>query len=694
MAEFLLEIFSEEIPARMQARAAEDLQRLFGEALAAQRLTFTSVEAHVTPRRLALVVDGLPTRQPDLAEERKGPRTDAPQAAIEGFLRATGLSLDDCERRSTPKGDVWFAVIQQEGRPTDEVLVEVIKDQVPRLPWPKTMRWSESSFRWVRPIHHILAVFDRRPLIGALEPEPHIRFTFSAMAHGHRFLAPAAFPVRDFAEYRTKLRDAYVVLDRQDRKQMIVDGARALAEPRGLTMIDDPGLVDEVAGLVEWPVPLIGSIDEAFMDVPAEVLTTAMRTHQRYFALANPDGSLAPRFVVVANTQARHDGQAVVAGNERVLRARLSDAKFFWDNDRKTPLEARLQALDAIVFHAKLGSMAEKVARLEQLAGHIAEALPGGDGDLARRAARLAKADLVTDMVGEFPELQGVMGRYYARHQGETEAVSEAIGQHYAPQGPSDACPTAPPAIAVALADKLDTLVGFFGIGERPTGSRDPFALRRAALGIIRLIVENRLRLGLRDLIAAAAAGHGDRLDATRPELGDEIMGFFADRLKVSLREKGVRHDLIDAVFALGGEDDLVRLLDRVAALDGFLGTDDGANLLTAYRRAGNIVRIEAKKDGKPHDGPVDPGQFVAPAETALGDALTDARGAVAERLGQEDFGDAMTALAGLRRPVDGFFDTVTVNADDSALRANRLALLSAIAKTMNLVADFSRVEG
>ncbi|MCB9958402.1 MAG: glycine--tRNA ligase subunit beta [Rhodospirillaceae bacterium] len=694
MAEFLLELFCEEIPARMQARAADDLLELFSGALTAAGLDFAAARSFVTPRRLALVVDGLPDVQPDSREERKGPRADAPPAAIDGFLRSTGLTLDQCEQRDTPKGPVWFAVIEKPGLPTDEVLVDLIHAQIPKLAWPKTMRWGEGAFRWVRPLHHVLAVFDGKPLLGVLEPEPHTRLTFSAMAHGHRFLAPEAFPVHSFTEYELRLRDAFVVLDREERKRIIREGAAALAEPMGLRLIHDPGLEDEVAGLVEWPVPLIGRIDAQFMDVPAEVLTTAMRTHQRYFSLRHADGALAPHFVVVANTKARHDGREVIAGNERVLRARLSDAKFFWDNDRKVPLVDRLPKLEEIVFHAKLGSMLAKSERIARLAALLAGEIPEADGEAAAHAGRLAKADLASGMVGEFPELQGTMGRYYARHGGVSELVADAIGSHYAPQGPSDTCPTAPTAIAVALADKIDTLVGFFAVGERPTGSRDPYALRRAALGVIRLLVENAVRLDLRRVLIAAGDGYGSAIVADPATLADEVIGFLADRLKISLRDRGVRHDLIDAVFAVGGEYDLVRLLDRVAALASFLDTDDGANLLTAHRRAANIVRIESKKDGRAYDGHASADLLDHPAEIALNGSLQAARPAVAEALAAEDFAQAMTALASLRRPVDDFFDTVTVNAEAPELRANRLALLATITAIMNLVAEFARVEG
>ena len=712
MAELLVELFCEEIPARMQARGAEELKRLMVGGLASAGLDCTTIEAHATPRRLAVLADGLPLTQPDRVEERKGPRVDAPAAAIEGFTRSVGLSLDQCERRATPKGDVWFATLRHAGRPTDQVLVETVGKAINALTWPKSMRWGTSSFRWVRPLHHILVLFDGQPLMGEYEPDPHRRFIFSAMVHGHRFLAPDAFPVTSVAEYRERLHGAYVVLDRDERKARILERARALAASEGLRLREDPGLVDEVCGLVEWPVVLMGRIDDAFMSVPPEVLTTAMRTHQRYFSVEGGDGSLAPRFIVVANTETVDGGKAVIGGNERVLRARLSDAKFFWDQDRRTRLDDRLPALGDIVFHARLGSMADKAARLEALAGAIAGHIAGAAADDSRRAGRLCKADLLTEMVGEFPELQGVMGRYYALAQGDDGTVAQAIGEHYAPLGPSDACPTAPVSVAAALADKIDTLVGFFSIGEKPTGSRDPYALRRAALGVIRLIVENGVRLPLADVFAWAGAAYDASLDGGNgaddddalpvattvgdgaASVGAELLAFVADRLKVALREKGVRHDLIDAVFAVGNEDDLVRLLARVEALGAFLGTDDGANLLVAYRRAANIVRIEEKRDGVAYDAPVDTGRFVLDEERTLDLALDRARETASRRLAGEDFAGAMAALAALRPPVDAFFDGVTVNAEDPDLRANRLALLSAITVVLNRAADFARIEG
>ncbi|MCA1939779.1 MAG: glycine--tRNA ligase subunit beta [Caenispirillum bisanense] len=691
MTEFLLEVFSEEIPARMQAKAAEDLKSLLLAGLEKQGLTPENPRAFVTPRRLVVVMEGLPLSQPDVKEERKGPKVDAPAAAVDGFLRSTGLTLEQCEQRDTPKGKVWFAVIEKPGRETVEVLKDVVEQALADLPWPKSMRWGTNPTRWVRPLHRIVALLNGREV-----DVQYAGVQAGAETVGHRFLAPEPFTVGDFDGYREKLRAAYVMLDPAERSRVILTEAQRLCEAEGLTLKDDEGLLREVAGLVEWPVVLMGRIDDTFMDVPAEVLTTSMRSHQKYFSVLNPDGSLAPRFVVVANMVAEDGGQAIVAGNERVLRARLSDAKFFWDQDRKAKLESRVARLKDRVFHAQLGTDWDKVSRIRRLAGEIAAHM-GADAALVDRAAELAKADLSTGMVGEFPELQGIMGRYYALGDGEPQAVADAVAEHYSPLGPNDRCPTAPVSVAVALADKIDTLVGFFGIEEKPTGSKDPFALRRAALGVIRLILENKLRLPLRTVFQHAVeafveAKHvaGDR----EAVVAGELLDFFADRLKVHLREAGVRHDLVTAVFALGGEDDLVRLLARVDALSAFVGSEDGANLLVAFRRAANILRIEEKKDGVAYRGAVDAGALVLPQEQALAAALDAAEPAARSALSAEDFAGAMAALAGLRAPVDAFFDDVTVNAEDAALRRNRLHLLGRIVAVMGEVADFSKIEG
>ncbi len=695
MTELLIEFFSEEIPARMQARAADDLKRLVTDKLAANGLTFATAEAHSTPRRLALVVDGLPERTADVREEKKGPRVGSPEQAVAGFLKSAGLdSLDQCEQRDTGKGVFYFAVTEKKGRETAAVLAEIIPAAMAELPWPKSMRWGTGTVRWVRPLHSIIALFGGRVLDGGYDiGGTQGRVAFGNSTRGHRFLAPDAFTVESFADYKEKLRAAKVVLDREERKAKIKADAEALAAAQGLSLSPDDALLEEVAGLVEWPVVLMGGIDESFMDVPSEVLITSMRTHQKYFAVLDAEGRMAPRFIVVANTETLDGGKAVVAGNERVLRARLSDAKFFWDQDRKTKLEARVPALEKITFHAKLGTVAEKVTRVQLLAAEIARAI-GADSDAASRAALLCKADLVAEVVGEFPEVQGIMGRYYALGQGESADVANAIADHYKPLGPSDSCPTAPVSVAVALADKIDTLVGFFAIDEKPTGSKDPYALRRAALGVIRLVLENGLRVKLGEVFAAAHGAYTVSGFAPAGSVGGDLMSFFADRLKVVLREQGVRHDLVDAVFALGGEDDLVRLLARVKALQAFVGSDEGANLAAAYKRASNIVRIEEKKDGATFDQPVDADRLAQDEEKALFTALNEASATATPLLDAEDFTGTMAALAKLRGPVDAFFDKVTVNAEDKDLRANRLRLLTQIRTTLNAVADFSKIEG
>jgi glycyl-tRNA synthetase beta chain len=700
MAEFLLELFSEEIPARMQARAAEDLKSLVTDALKAAGLAFGRAEAFVTPRRLTLVVDGLPAVRPDVAEERKGPKVDAPSQAIDGFLKATGLTLDQCEQRDTPKGKIWFASLTIPGGPTADLLPEVIRKAILGLPWPKSMRAAEQVVRWVRPLHHVLALFD-----GQVVPfrydlhKPDIDGSGERAKEavgstvGHRFLAPGRITVGGFNDYRAKLLDAYVVLDREERKALIHEQVEAQAKAAGLTLRDDPGLLEEVAGLVEWPVAYLGRIDDAFMAVPEEVLVTSMRTHQRYFALEGADGTLAARFAVVANTETRDGGATVIDGNERVLRARLSDAKFFWDQDRKTPLEGRVKSLEPIIFHAKLGSVAQKVERMAALAAWLAPAL-GADPARADRAARLAKADLTSEMVGEFPELQGLMGRYYALAQGEPADVAEAVADHYKPVGPGDRCPTAPVSIAVALADKLDTLAGFFAIDEKPTGSRDPYALRRAALGVIRLVVENRAALPLREAFGAACDAYRVEGLRDRAVVVEELLSFIADRLKVAMREKGVRHDLIDAVFSLNQEDNIVDLLEKVSVLGEFISSDDGANLLIAYRRANNIVKIEKSKTPNEEFVEVRVNLFFKDAERVLWENLHAVQESIKYSLKSGSYKLAVEMLASLRPQVDAFFEDVLVNDERSEIRSNRLALLRGIPAVMNQIADFSKVEG
>ena len=699
MPELLLELLCEEIPARMQGRAADDLKRAVAAGLKDGGLVFQGAQAYATPRRLTLVVEGLPEQQPDLVEERKGPREGAPDQAIQGFLKGNGLkSLDQAELKDTGKGRFYFFVKKTPGRPTAAVLPAVLVDAIKAVTWPKSMRWAGNRFRWVRPLHAVLAVFEGERLEGGLDlGEETLAFTGESV--GHRLLAPDAFPVTSFRGYAKRLKAAKVILDPAERRRLIEEKAAALAKESGLSVKEEPALLEEVTGLVEWPEVVIGRIDEAFMDLPPEVLTTAMRHHQRYFATLDKKGKLGNRFLIVANMPARAGTKRwknIVAGNERVLRARLSDARFFWDQDRRTSLAGRAPTLEQIVFHAKLGTLDAKVDRMQALAAEISRHVDGADMDRVRSAARLAKADLSSGMVGEFPELQGIMGRYYARHDGEHEDVATAIAEHYAPQGPNDACPSAPVSVCVALADKIDSLVGFFAIGETPTGSKDPYALRRAALGVIRLLVENRLRLPLRPIFESAWEMFRARRIQLRTsvETCDDLMDFFADRLKVALRDKGIRHDLISAVFALGDEDDLVRLLDRVAALDGFLHTDDGANLLVAYRRAANIVRIEEKRDNSKNHQEVLSALFVQDEENALWQNLHAVQDSQTYSIEHEHFAAAMEGFSQLRGPVDRFFDNVTVNHEDPKLRANRLALLNAIVTVMNQVADFSKIEG
>jgi glycyl-tRNA synthetase beta chain len=706
MPELLLELFSEEIPARMQRAAAEDLKTALTKRLADAGIAATSAASYVTPRRLAVHLDGVPAQQPDRREERKGPRVGAPEQAINGFLNAAGLaSLDQAEQRDTGKGVFWFAVSAVKGRPSSELLPELLVDTVLGLSWPKSMRWRDTRLAWVRPLRSMVGLFDGKVLVGGLQLGAHrtggaqggyqARGTddnfvgFGARTHGHRFLAPDAIEVAAFADYRDRLAKAFVEIDPAVRRASIEQQAKQLAASHQLVLVDDPALLDEVTGLVEWPVALIGRIDPGFMDLPPEVLTTSMRAHQKYFALCGGDGALAPHFIVVSNMKTADGGAAIVAGNERVLRARLSDAKFFWDLDRKTPLATFARKLDQRVFHAKLGTVADKVARMEALARELAPRV-GADATQAAEAARLAKADLSSGMVGEFPELQGVMGRYYARGEGKPAAVADAIAQHYAPAGPDDACPTAPVSIAVALADKLDSLAGFFSIDERPTGSKDPFALRRAALGILRIVAENKLRLPMRTLFERALALYGK---ASHTTTVDALLGFLADRLKVYLRGAQVRHDLVEAVFRLS-EDDFVRLRLRVDALAGFVGSDVGASLLVAFRRAVNILKIEEKNDGTVYTGPAAAQLMRQAEETALKGALETTRPAVTQALAADDFVGAMTRLGELRGPVDAFFEAVTVNCPETELRQNRLRLLSDIRDTFLEVADFSAIEG
>jgi glycyl-tRNA synthetase beta chain len=774
----------------MQRRAAEDLRKLVTDALVERGFLYEGAKAFATPRRLALHVAGLPAKGQDVREERRGPRVGAPDKAIEGFLKSAALaSLDQARiEKDAKKGEFYVAVIERPGRPTPEVLAEILPAVIRDFPWPKSMRWGErsaepGSLRWVRPLHSILCTFGPETEAPEVVPFEVDGLRAGDVTRGHRFMGAAPVQARRFDDYAAALERARVVLDADRRKDIIVTEARNLAFARGLELVEDEALLEEVAGLVEWPVVLMGSFDEAHLDIPPEVIRATIRANQKCFVLREPlpsplrggvggggrdelrpaknegqsstDAPSASRhpkpahqaeplpsptlprkaeesasrlsnsFILVANLEAKDGGAAIVAGNERVVRARLADAKFFWESDLKTKLEDRLGRLRQIVFHDKLGTQYERVERIAALAGVISDAIEpqkdvgerefGGNAELYHKsvqlAAHLSKADLVTEMVGEFPELQGVMGRYYAERQGKPPRVALAIEEHYKPAGPSDRVPTDPVAVAVALADKIDTLVGFWAIGEKPTGSKDPYALRRAALGVIRLILENELRLALLPVFAHHRHQFSffDARAAARPEavLGGvelavahatqdaaDLLAFLAERLKVHLRDEGARHDLIDAVFALPGQDDLLMIVRRVAALARFLDGDDGRHLLVGHRRAANILRIEEKKDARSYDHMPDVGAFVADEEKALALALAKASATASEAVAREDFEGAMLALAELRPSVDAFFDKVTVNADDPALRENRLKLLNMLRRATREVADFSRIEG
>lgn len=709
MPDLLLELFSEEIPARMQAKAAADLRRLVTDGLVERGLTYAHAASFATPRRLALAIEGLADASPRLTEERKGPRADAPAKAIEGFLRATGLSRDQLQARADKKGDILVAVIDRPGRPAAEIVAETVEAVVRDFPWPKAMRWGAGSLRWVRPLHSILCI-----LVTEAGAEV-VPFEIDGIAagnttRGHRFHAPGPFAVTSFDDYAAKLARAHVVLDPAERAAKIEHDARQLAFANGLELVEDPGLLAENAGLTEWPVVLMGRIENRFLDLPPEVATTSMRENQKFFSLRDAEGRTTA-YLIVANRETADDGATIAAGNARVLTARLADAEFFWQNDLRTPLADMAAKLDAVTFHNRLGTQGERIARIAALARELAPAV-GADPDLAERAAKLAKADLASQMVYEFPELQGVMGRYYALRAGEPAAVADAAPEHYQPLGPSDAVPTAPVSVAVALADKLDTLTGFWAINEKPTGSKDPFALRRAALGVIRILLEGR-RLRLLDALLppirrnrAAMAALAPATDAV-PDLSDErverecalvlagdLLAFLADRLKVYLRDQGIRHDVIDACFQLGGQDDLVLLVARVRALQDFLGTENGANLLAGYKRAVNILTQEEKKDGVEYSLDPDPRFAETPEETGLFTALDTAEAALGPALAAEDFAAAMAALARLRAPIDAFFETTVVNAPSPTVRRNRLCLLNRIRAVMTRAAVFGAIEG
>ncbi len=705
MPDLLLELFSEEIPARMQAKAADDLRRMVTDKLVAEGLVYEGAKAFATPRRLTLTVHGIPARQSDLKEERKGPRVGGPDAAVQGFLKATGLkSLDEAKiQRDPKKGDFYIALIEKPGRATLDVLADMLPVIIRTFPWPKQMRWGERSGRpgalsWVRPLHSIVATFG----IDTEEPDV-VKFEIAGIeagqtTSGHRFMAPAAIQVRRFEDYEAKLKAANVVLDPQARKDIILADAKQLAFAQGFELVEDQVLTDEVSGLVEWPVVLMGSFDPEFLSIPGEVIRATIRNNQKCFVVSDPKtGKLVNKFILTANIEASDGGKAIIAGNERVIRARLSDAKFFYDTDLKTKLEDRLPKFENIVFHEKLGTQGERIKRIERLAAEIAP-LVGADVEKTRRAARLAKADLLTEVVGEFPELQGLMGKYYALAQGEDASVAASSEEHYKPQGPADRVPADPVSVAVALADKLDTLVGFWAIEEKPTGSKDPYALRRAALGIIRLIVENNIRINLmpvanKHILAFVGAQglknwNGQQVD----QKCIDLLSFFADRLKGQLREQGARHDLVDAVFA-EGQDDLLLVVRRVEALGKFLDTDDGKNLLAGAKRAANILRIEEKKDGKAYDGAPDAMLYSLDEEKALAKAIDQVTAEAGAAVAREDFAAAMSAMAKLRPAVDAFFDKVKVNDDDARVRENRLKLLNEIRAATRAVADFSKIQ-
>jgi glycyl-tRNA synthetase beta chain len=766
MPDLLLELFSEEIPARMQARAADDLKKMVSDRLVDAGLVYEGARAFVTPRRLTLFVQGVPARQPDLKEERKGPRVGAPEGAIAGFLKAAGLSsISEATIQKDPKkGDFYIALTEKPGRAAIDVIGEMLQVVLRTFPWPKSMRWgaqsaNPGSLEWVRPLHAIVATF------GPETEEPEIVRVQVAgiksgnITYGHRFMSPGAIEVRRFDDYVTKLKKAHVVLDAARRKEMILSDAKNLAFAQGYELIEDEGLLNEVAGLVEWPVVLMGSFDEVFLSIPPEVIRATIRNNQKCFVLTTRAGALpsplrggvggggrsedhrttptpalradpphkgegkrlANRFILTANTEASDGGKTIIAGNERVIRARLSDAKFFYETDLKIKLEDRLLKFKDIIFHEKLGTQAERIERIERLAGELAP-LVGADAEKAKRAARLAKADLLTEVVGEFPEVQGTMGKYYALAQGVDPSVAAAIEEHYKPAGPNDRVPADPVSIAVALADKIDTLVGFWVIDEKPTGSKDPYALRRAALGVIRIVLSNDLRVAIASLVdahipavhtsqdAAHARQHkggiylGSPHVITPRRIGErqisndalDLLAFFHDRLKVQLRDQGARHDLVDAVLAQQGEgsDDLLLIVRRVEALGKFLSTDDGASLLAGTKRAGNILRIEEKKDGRQYTGAPDAALYVQDEERALAAAIDNAKADAAKSVAAEDFEGGMRAIAKLRPVVDPFFEKVTVNADDKAVRENRLKLLNEIREATKAVADFSRIEG
>ena len=692
MPDLLIELFSEEIPARMQARAAEDLKKRITDGLVEAGITYAGAAAFSTPRRLNLTLQGVLAQSPTLKEERKGPRVDAPEQAIEGFLRGAGLTKDQLEIRDEKKGQVYFAVIEKAGRPAADIIAEVLDATIRNFPWPKSMRWGSGSLRWVRPLHSIICILsdDTGTTVVPLDIDG---IAAGDTTRGHRFMAPAAFAVSNFDDYAAKLKRAHVILDPKERQDHIWQEATNMAFASGLEVVEDAGLLAEVAGLVEWPVVLMGKIDDAFLGLPPEVLQTSMKEHQKFFSVRDPKSGKITRFITVANRETKDHGATILAGNQKVLSARLADAKFFWENDLRIAkgdgLTAWTDRLSNVTFHNKLGSQKARIDRIASLAATLAPIL-GAPTDAAVLAAQVAKADLSSEMVYEFPELQGLMGRYYATAAGLPDAVAAACQDHYSPLGPSDDVPTAPVSVTVALADKLDTLVGFWAIDEKPTGSKDPFALRRAALGVIRLVLENSVRVSLRDVIVS----HLSTMDADAATIADDLVVFVHDRLKVFLRDRGVRHDVIDACIAMHGNDDITLLVKRAEALGAVLTTEDGVNLVQGFKRANNIVTQAEEKDGVEYSYGADVKFAETDVERAVFAALETAEPKIQAALDAEDFETAMTAMATLRAPVDAFFDAVQINAENDIIRRNRLNLLNQMRAICSKVADLTKVEG
>ena len=684
MSELLVEIFSEEIPARMQKQASADLERLVCDYIKKEGLTYEKSEANVTPRRLTLWVDGLPKKTDEQIEERKGPSENANDAAINGFAKSCGINRDELIKKETPKGEFYFATVKKESKEIKTILKDAVLNMLQTFPWPKSMRWGSNPERWVRPINSILCLFDKKV----------IPFVFAGVesgniTYGHRFLAPDPIKISDYGNYKNALKKAKVVLSRDERKKIIMEQAGKLAADAGYKLREDNGLLEEVAGLVEYPTAYMGNIETRFMELPEEILITSMKVNQKYFVVSNKSGKLAPKFVFISNMITKDDGKQIIAGNERVLRARLSDAFFFWDQDRKSTLLSRVSKLKERIFHAKLGSMHEKVERMITLAVYMARDLKKSEPALVDRAVLLSKADLSTGMVGEFPELQGIMGRYYALHDGEDEMVADAIAEHYSPLGPNDKCPSSQTSIIAALADKIDTLTGFWLIDQKPTGSKDPFALRRAALGIIRIIIENKIYLDLRKMIDKSRSTYKIKGDITA-----SLLSFIEERMKVYLKDKGLRHDYVNAVLDLKNSGDLMTTLDKVYVLNSFLKTDDGINLLAAYKRAFNILKIEQHKDNCVYAGEINETMLRQSEEGNLYKAADSTAQKVDAALKKADYTAAMNALSFIRKPLDAFFAEVLVNDQNASIRANRLNLLKMITSTMEKVAAFSVIEG